>query len=235
MAQTLHTCPSPVQRTIQGAGPLGVLPAGNRHADPVPPQRRADLPTALGLVAGDPTGAALRASASGPLHGALVPQGGEERRFVRLPRPQPQGDAVAPTFRAPGDWRTAAALAPAQGFSGGGPAGSPCGVLRGADECALDTVPAPVQVACRLRLVRHGGTQTVPQAGCAPTGKTACDGAPGARALRQRAPGGTGPQEPHETSAEAAMVHGGTTGRGFVGREQRTERCPLVVHACMSA
>jgi len=231
--QALHPFAETIAGAIKGAGPCFVLLAGNRDAEPVPPQVLADFPAAIRLVARHAARAAFRPPAPGPLDCAAGHQGFEGDGFVPLARGQDQRHEVAPAFGTEVNFGAEAALAAPERF-GLRPLFCPSGMLVGPHNRAIDTVEVPVELSGGIRLLLDRRKEPVPEARLAPAIEAARHRLPGAGALWQIAPGRPGAKEPQDAIADATVVRCGTARRRFLGRKQRLEPLPLLVSQFMS-
>jgi hypothetical protein len=109
--QTLDFIPLPVEAVVKRAGAMLPAFAGNREADPMPPQVLSNRPAALGLIADEPLRTPLGTARSPTFHGALGHQGNQDFCLMTLPRREDEGHGLALALSPEMDFGTKAALA----------------------------------------------------------------------------------------------------------------------------
>ena len=186
----LYPFPCAVDSPVKRPFPARVVLPRDGNPDAVLPAIMPDLATAVPLVADDTAGTALWAPAPRPLDSPLVHQVGEERGLMPMPRRQDACHELAAAFSPDVDFRTEAALTPAEGFGICATGVCACRMLMRPDDGAIDVVGVPIELACTISLLLDGCQKTSPQTGLPPAIKPTGDGAPWAKPLWQITPGG---------------------------------------------
>ena len=207
--QPFHPFSSAVDGPVKGA--FLALVALPRDGDPdtMLPAIAPDRSTAIARGAHDTVGTALGPSAPHPLDGSLGHQMGKDRCLMAMARRQAERHELAVAFGTDVDFGTEAALTPAERFGVCVSCVCACRMLMRPDDSPIHVVGVPIELAGAIRLLLDGREETAPEPRLPPAIKTAGDGAPGAIALWQITPGGTGAEKPQDTVEDASVVSGG--------------------------
>ncbi len=99
-------------------------------------------------------------------------------------------------------------------------------MLVGADDRAIDKVDLPRELPLRVGLLLDRRQDTIPVPGFPPAIEPTVDRAPGAVALGQVPPGGTGAEDPENAIGDPAIL-GAVAALLLVGRQHRLQAPPL--------
>jgi hypothetical protein len=108
--QSLDLTPQPIQGSIKWPRSLLIAFPRNRHADPMPPQVLPNCPTAIALVADEPTRAPLRATWATTFDLTLFHQRDKHGSLMPLPWGEQPGQGLAIALGPQMDFGTEAAL-----------------------------------------------------------------------------------------------------------------------------
>jgi hypothetical protein len=218
--QPLYPLAQAVDGPIKGAGPVFILLAWDSDAETVASQVVPNLATTVSLVTYQTTRPAFGTPAPAPLHGPAFHQGFEGHGFMPLARGEDQCHQLAPAFRTEMDFRTEAALTPAECFGLRPPWVGPSRMLVRADDGAIHIMAIPVELPCSVTWLLHRSKEAGPEAGLAPAIEAAGNGRPGAIPLGQIAPWGPCTDDPQEAVQDASVVSGWAACVRFLRRKQ---------------
>ena len=235
--QAFHHIPQPIDRTVKATSSL-ICFVWDRHPHPASSQVLPNLAAAVALVAHHPTRSQARAASTPSLDRPLLHQLLKGRRLMTLAGREHKGHrlsvALGPdmhfgaeaTLRAPKSLTLCVASL-----------GSGC-MLVGSNDGAIHRMDLPVEQASLISLLLQSIEDALPEALLTPAIEAAGERGPGARALRDIAPGSAGAVKPEQTIDDAAMAKEGSAAlaslRRTFGWQERLKSFILSICQVMS-